>query len=608
MRVTILRLVLLLVALLLSTSTGIASAAPAAPALGPNTTIFDPSMPVSEIQATVDAIHAQQVDDEMGTNRHLLLFKPGVYGSESEPLQMKVGYYTEVAGLGASPAEVTINGKIEVYNRCLEGGGTSNCHALVNFWRTLSNLSLNVNALGQDGCRASANFWAVSQAASMRRLNIAGGNLSLMDYCTAGPQFASGGFIADSRLPSVINGSQQQWLTRNSEIGGWSNAVWNQVFAGVLGAPDEAGFPNPPYTTLGTTPVSREKPYLFVDGQGNYRVRVPSAQTNASGVSWADGMTAGRTLPLRDFFIATPSDPVKVINAALARGMNLLLAPGVYDVATSISVKRANAVVLGLGHATLTAVDGAVPLTVADVPGVIIAGVTIDAGTIKSPVLLQVGKRKGNTSAKKSNPTNPTTLSDVYFRVGGPHVGKTDIALEVNSDHVLIDQAWVWRADHGVEGFSDSERWNTNVGRTGVVVNGDDVTATGLFVEHFQEYNTVWNGESGVTILYQNELPYDPPSQADWMNGGVEGWAGYKVGEHVKTHRLYGGGVYVFNRNDPSIHTENGFEVPQIPGVQLHHVMTVNLGAGTIDHVVNGVGGPADVTRIGAPVYIADYP
>ena len=608
MRVTILRPVLLLVALSLSTSTGIASAAPSAPALGPNVTIFDPSMPVSEIQATVDAIHARQVDDEMGTNRHLLLFKPGVYGSASEPLQMKVGYYTEVAGLGASPADVTINGKIEVYNRCLEGGGTSNCHALVNFWRTLSNLSLNINALGQDGCRASANFWAVSQAASMRRLNIAGGNLSLMDYCTAGPQFASGGFIADSRLPFVINGSQQQWLTRNSEIGGWSNAVWNQVFAGVVGAPDDAGFPDPPYTTLGTTPVSREKPYLFVDEQGNYRVRVPSAQTDSSGVSWADGMTPGRTLPLRDFFIARPSDPVEVINEALARGMNLLLTRGVYDVATSISVKRANAVVLGLGHATLTAVDGAVPLTVADVPGVIIAGVTIDAGTVKSPVLLQVGKRKGNSGSNKSNPTNPTTLSDVYFRVGGPHIGKTDIALEVNSDHVLIDQTWVWRGDHGVEGLSDSERWNTNVGRTGVVVNGDDVTATGLFVEHFQQYNTVWNGERGVTILYQNELPYDPPSQADWMNDGVEGWAGYKVGDHVQTHNLYGGGVYVFNRNDPSIHTENGFEVPETPGVQLHHVMTVNLGAGTIDHVVNGVGGPADVTRIGAPVYITDYP
>jgi hypothetical protein len=563
-------------------------------------------MPVGEIQAKVDTIYAQQVDAEMGTNRYALLFKPGVYGTDAQPLQLKVGYYTEVAGLGASPDDVTINGKIEVYNRCLDNGGTSNCVALVNFWRTLSNLSLRINALGQDGCRASANFWAVSQAVSMRRLDISGANLSLMDYCTAGPQYASGGFIADSRLPFVINGSQQQWLIRNSQIGGWSNAVWNQVFAGVEGAPSDAGFPNPPYTTLDTTPVSREKPYLFVDAQGNYDVRVPSAKTNTRGISWANGMTAGRTIPLSDFFIAKPSDSAQLIDSQLARGMNLLLTPGIYDVRRSISVKRANTVVLGLGHATLTAVDGAVPLTVEDVPGVIVAGVTIDAGTVESPALLRIGKKVKNHS--KSDPSNPITVSDVYFRVGGPHIGKADVALEVNSDNVLIDHTWAWRADHGVEGLTDTERWNTNTGRNGVVINGDNVTATGLFVEHFQQYNTVWNGDDGVTILYQNELPYDPPSQADWMHGGVEGWAGYKVGEQVTTHRLYGGGVYVFNRNDPSIHTENGFEVPQTAGVRLHHVMTVNLGAGTIDHVVNGVGGPADVTRIGVPVYVVDYP
>ena len=611
---TIASQVLLLIALALAlsgaTTGSTASAAPLAaasaqsvPDFGPNVTIFDPSMPVGEIQARIDAIHASQVDNEMGTERYALLFKPGVYGTATQPLQMKVGYYTEVAGLGASPTDVTINGKIEVYNRCL---APDNCIALVNFWRTLSNLSLSVNAAGQDGCRASANFWAVSQAVSMRRLDISGNTLSLMDYCTAGPQFASGGFIADSNLPNVLNGSQQQWLIRNSEIDGWTNGVWNQVFAGVEGAPEDATFPSPPYTTFDTTPVSREKPYLFVDAQGNYNVRVPAAQTNTRGITWADGMTAGRTIPLRDFFVAKPSDSVQTINSQLARGMNLLLTPGVYDVGKSISVKRADTVVLGIGHATLTAVNGAVPLTVADDPGVIIAGVTIDAGTVASPVLLQVGKKPKNNS--KNDPSNPTTLSDVYFRVGGPHVGRADVALEVNSDDVLIDHTWVWRADHGVEGFTDTERWNTNIGRNGVVINGDNVTATGLFVEHFQEYNTIWNGENGVTILYQNELPYDPPTQADWMHDGIEGWAGYKVGDDVKTHSLSGGGVYVFNRNNPTIHTENGFEVPETPGVQLHHVMTVNLSAGTIDHVVNGVGGPADTTRIGAPVYIVDYP
>lgn len=581
-----------------------------APDFGPNVTIFDPRTPVAEIQATLDAAHARQVDAEMGTARHAYLFKPGSYGTATQPLQVKVGYYSEVSGLGASPTDVAVNGKIETYNRCLEGGGTGNCIALVNFWRTLSNLSLSVNAAGQDGCRASANFWAVSQAVSMRRLDISGGGLSLMDYCTAGPQFASGGFIADSRLPATTNGSQQQWLTRNSEVASWSNAVWNQVFAGTVGAPDDADFPDPPYTTLDTTPLSREKPYLFVDDRGRYQVRVPAARRDTRGISWGAGMTPGRTIGIRDFFVAKPSDPVHVINRQLARGKHLLLTPGVYDVGRSIEIKRPDTVVLGIGHATLTAVNGAVPLDVAGVPGVIVAGVTVDAGPTESPVLLRVGREHGRNT---SNPRNPITLSDVYFRVGGPHIGRTDTALEVNADHVLIDHTWVWRGDHGVEGFTegvngDTDRWRTNTGRYGAVINGDHVTATGLFVEHFQRYNTVWNGEHGTTILYQNELPYDPPTQADWMNGDVRGWAGYKVGTRVRHHTLHGGGVYVFNQNNPSIRTENGFEVPVTPGVRLRHIMTVNLSAGTIDHVVNGVGEAADTTRVGAPVYVTRYP
>jgi hypothetical protein len=611
---------------------------PAGLDLSADVVVLDPGMPVAEVQATFDALHAQQVDAEMSSERRSVLLLPGEYGTPDEPLQIKVGYYTEVAGLGASPADVVVHGKIETYNRCLSDDPEDpNCIALVNFWRTLSNLTLDIDATGQDDCRATANFWAVSQAVSVRRLDVLTGEgrpgFSLMDYCTAGPQYASGGFIADSRFGDVTNGSQQQWLTRNSVVGSWSNAVWNQVFSGVEGAPSDEAFPDPPYTTLDETPVSREKPYLYVDRRGRWNVRVPSAATGTRGITWADGMTPGRSLPLARFHVATPQDSVRTINRALARGKHLLLTPGVYDVARSIAVTRPGTVVLGLGHATLTAVDGAVPLTVADAAGIVVAGVTIDAGTEESPVLLRVGERPGRgwghgrsgrvdeerfgtRPGRGHGPRGlgPITLSDVYFRVGGPHVGRTDVALEVNADDVLIDHTWVWRTDHGVEGFAegvegDTERWRTSTGRVGVVVNGDDVTATGLFVEHFQEHNTVWNGERGRVVLYQNELPYDPPTQADWTEpDGTLGWAGYKVGDGVRTHELWGGGVYVYNRNAPEIVTENGFEVPRRPGVELHHVMTVNLGAGTIEHVVNGVGGQVDDTTTGTPAYVVQYP
>ncbi|MDT0167142.1 adenylyl cyclase [Actinotalea sp. AC32] len=617
-------------AVLVAAATAVASSAAAAPPrpagppdLGSDVVVLDPSMSTDEIQATFDEIHSRQVDAEMGTDRYSLLFLPGEYGSAEDPLQIQVGYYTEVAGLGASPSDVTIHGKIETYNRCLsDDPANPNCIALVNFWRTLSNLTLDIEGAGQDGCRASANFWAVSQAVSVRRVDVRAGEgdpaFSLMDYCTAGPQYASGGFIADSRFGDVINGSQQQWLTRNSEVRSWSNAVWNQVFAGVEGAPDDASFPDPPYTTLDETPLSREKPYLHVDDDGRWAVRVPSAHEGTRGITWADGETPGRTVPLSDFYVASPDDSVQHINSQLARGKHLLLTPGVYDVARTIEVRRAGTVVLGMGHATLTAVDGAVPMRVADRPGIVVAGVTIDAGTEESPVLLQVGgDRRGDGHAwgrSGRGELDPITLSDVYFRVGGPHVGRTDVALQIDADDVLVDHTWVWRADHGVEGFTegvngDTERWRTNTGRNGVVVNGDRVTATGLFVEHFQEHNTIWNGEDGRVVLYQNELPYDPPTQADWTEpDGTLGWAGYKVGDDVRTHELWGGGVYVFNQNNPSIVTENGFEVPQTEGVRLNHVMTVNLSAGTIRHVVNGVGGQVDNTNTGQPAYVVSYP
>ena len=565
------------------------------PDFGPNVRIFDPSMPTSEIQATVNAIRDDQVDAEMGTQRYAFLFKPGTYGSAAEPLIIQVGYYTEVAGLGASPADVVINGHVDVYNRCL---APDNCIALVNFWRSVSNLTINI--MGETGCRASANFWAASQAAPMRRVNVTGGNLTLFDYCTAGPQFASGGFIADSKTGFVINGSQQQYIVRNSSIGGWSNAVWNQVFAGVQGAPAQT-FPSPPYTTLATTPVSREKPYLYVDAEGTYNVFVPDARTDTSGTTWETGPTAGGSIPLSDFFLARPSDSVKTINRELARGKHLLLTPGVYDVDRSISVKRSGTVVLGLGVATLTAVDGAVPMRVADVKGVDVAGVMIDAGTVNSPMLMQVGTPQAN----KSDPSNPTTLHDVFFRIGGPHVGKATVSLEVNSDNVLLDHIWAWRADHGVDG---SFGWEVNTADTGVIVNGDNVTATGLFVEHYQKYNTIWNGENGTTILFQNELPYDPPNQAAYQHDGVLGWAAYKVADSVRRHELWGGGSYVFFNVNPTIHATRGFEVPETPGIEMHHLLTVNLSAGTIDHVVNDTGAPATTDAIGVPSFVVSYP
>src|SRR5580700_5729787 len=144
-----------------------AVAAPAAPAavapsttggeLGPNVYIFTPSMPQASIQSTLDSIANQQVSNQFGSQRYAILFEPGTYGSTTHPLIFQVGYYTTVAGLGLNPNDVTINGSIDVYNQCF-GTGTNDCIALDNFWRSLSNLTINV--AGGTGCQTATDFWA----------------------------------------------------------------------------------------------------------------------------------------------------------------------------------------------------------------------------------------------------------------------------------------------------------------------------------------------------------------------------------------------------------------------------------------------------------------
>lgn len=108
--------------------------------------------------------------------------------------------------------------------------------------------------------------------------------------------------------------------------------------------------------------------------------------------------------------------------------------------------------------------------------------------------------------------------------------------------------------------------------------------------------------------MFQNELPYDPPDQAAWQHDGSLGWAAYKVASSVRTHELWGGGSYVFNNVNPTIHTSRGFEVPVRPGVRLHSILTVNLGAGTIDRVVNDTGDPVTTDAVGVPSTVVEFP
>jgi hypothetical protein len=576
------------------------------PNFGENVFIFNPSMPLSRILTTVDSIATQQLSNQFGNQRYALLFEPGTYGSSTTPLNFQVGYYTSVAGLGQSPNDVVINGSIDVYNQCTGGS----CIALVNFWRSLSNLTINVTN-PTFGCY-TGEFWAVSQAAPMRRV-LVNGAATLMDYCTS-PSFASGGFIADSQFEggSIVSGSQQQWLTRNSIIDGWSNGVWNQVFSGVVGAPAQC-FPLQqgicgPYTTLATSPLTREAPYLYQDSYGNYKVFVPSVQGNTMGTTWQNGETPGSSIPIRRFFIAQPTDSAETINRALFFGFDLILTPGVYNLDRSIEVPWPDTVVLGLGFPTLIPQNGNASMTVASDDGVLISGIIFDAGANNSPVLLQVGCERRNCHGHDHHGSDPSGLYDVFFRIGGAEPGSATISLVVNSDNVILDDIWAWRADHGA-----GVGWTSNTADTGLVVNGDNVTAYGLFVEHYQKYEVIWNGNGGTDIFLQNEMPYDPPSQAAWMESpSVDGWAAFKVGDNVTSFNGYGMGCYSFFNQGVNIYAANAFEVPTtLPPASMNDLLTIFLstsGFGGIQNVIDNTGGSSTIANPDTPVTVVSFP
>ncbi len=482
------------------------------PDFGPNVLIFDPSM--TTIQKRMDAVFATQERREFSSNRYAYLFKPGHYH-----LDVQVGFYTQVAGLGQSPDDVSITGAVRSKATWRKGNAT------VNFWRSAENISVTPT---QD---ENVNVWAVSQGTALRRMHVKG-NLRLSDG-----GWSSGGFMADCKIEGQVNsGSQQQWLSRNTQWGGWDGGGWNMVFVGTTNPP-KGTWPLKPYTVVPETPIIAEKPYLFIDGGGHYYVMVPSLNSNGTqGITWEHGATPGKAIPIDQFFLAHPDrDNADSINAALNAGKNLLFTPGIYHLLSSIRVSRPDTVVLGLGYPTLVPDGGHPAMVVSDVDGIKVGGLLIDAGAVDSPTLLEVGE-PGHLASHSSD---PIFLYDIFCRAGGATLGTASSFVTINSNNVVGDNFWLWRADHG-----KGARWNSNINQNGLIVNGNDVTLYGLFVEHCQGYQTIWNGNGGRVYLYQSEMPYDPPSQAAWSHDGIRGYASYKVGDAVTTHEAWGLGVY----------------------------------------------------------------
>ena len=538
-----------------------AAAPTAEPDFGPNVLIFDPSM--TTIQSQVDAVFAKQERNQFGRERYALLFKPGQYN-----LDMQMGFYMQAAGLGKTPDDVTITGKVRSTAGWMRGNATC------NFWRTLENLAI-VPSPGRP-----INVWAVSQGGALRRVHVKG-DLHLWDG-----GWSSGGFMADCRADGqVVSGSQQQWFSRNSQWNRWAGGVWNMVFLGNVNPP-EGTWPARAYTVVEKTPVVREKPYLFLDDAGHYAVMLPGLTSDSLGTTWAKGAAPGTALPIARFHVAKPGqDTAASLNAALRQGQHLLLTPGVYELEDSLHVTRPGTVVLGLGFPTLIPTRGTPALTIADVDGVNVSGILFDAGASNSATLVQVGEPGHGVSHAK----DPIFLYDIFCRIGGASAGRADCMVAIHSRDVVGDNFWLWRADHGA-----GADWAVNQNKIGLLVNGDNVTVYGLFVEHTQEYQTLWNGNGGRVYFYQSEMPYDPPSAEAWRHGATTGYASYKVADTVATHEAWGLGVYCYFAKAPIV-ADTAIEAPAVPGVKIHHMVAIRLNGQAnsgIKHILNDLGNP----------------
>src|SRR5262249_30208215 len=134
-----------------------------------------------------------------------------------------------------------------------------------------------------------------------------------------------------------------------------------------------------------------------------------------------------------------------------------------------------------------------------------------------------------------------------------------------------------------------------------------------LFVEHFQKSEVIWNGDDGHVVFFQNEMPYDPPSQSAWMSSPTSnGYPAFLVSPDVTSFQGSAMGSYSFFNQGVPIFAAEAFQSPTRPGVHFHDIFTIFLdathGSGGISSVINGVGGASTSANADVPVAVFDYP
>lgn len=558
--------------------------------------------------------------EHFSSERKAILFEPR---EEPYRVDVQVGYYVQVAGLGASAKDVKFDdatdGTIKKGPYCPGYFNKKGKYltTLDTFWRSAENFS-NITKAGQ--------LWAVSQAAPIRRIHSVNG-LLLHDKGA----MASGGHFANVQVDNgeIAFGSQQQYCARSLTVGA-NGAVklgaWSNVFVDTV-APEGSLESTPNCTSTVNVPTTTvEKCFVAMetveDGSKKYFLHVPRPRIR-SGDSPAPlgadltGDTDDKR-PFENVYVALSDvgddidyDVARKINIALRQGKDVVLSPGIYHLKEPIHIVKDDQVLLGIGMATLTAPTNGEPCirVAAGTEGVRVGGIMFAASRIKkglfSPkttAFIEFGK-EGEKDA--GNPTNPGVLTDIFCRVGGDldREVSTDVMVRIHQGNVIGDNLWLWRADHTELAAGESPNFpdmgldyhqvvmGECPGKTGLEVNGDNVIIHGLAVEHTTEDQVVWNGNDGQVYFYQCELPYDVD-----QNFGAKNFAGFRV--NGKNHRLGGAGVYS-NFRDYNVLSKTGIVHPNAFDASMvinPYIVHLNNGGRIMTVVSDGFsygGGPA---------------
>jgi hypothetical protein len=627
--------------------------------------VYDPSTPISTIQADTDAaFNINGTSDFHGiTSGYAFLFAPGTYTG----LNIKVGFYTSVIGLGNSPTNTIINSVSSPQSTPVFSLSPDN-----TYWRSAENFSTTPAPNSYVDSVNIGMTWAVSHGCFLRSL-IVNGSLYLSQQSQPSqrsPQFVNdpmpgGAFMANCRITAtdptksaIYSGTQGQSLARNLSLSApskpaWNGGLWNQVFVGCQGAPPShcgncnddqipgminstgtnyctcancitgAGCQNPanlcqgfPYTNVSLTPRIAEKPFITMrtmTGGNHYMLMVPQNEVSKSGTSNFD-TTASNIKPIdfENVYVASPpvgggAFDVDALNSLINTGVNIILTPGVYNLSQPIVINQDNIVVLGIGFPILHSSAGNPCIVIGNNTEIRVGGVILEAGPTNASTLLQWGP----SGVSQNNVNSTGFLYDCFARVGSNFDPKTfqrsnaNLLVQINNPNVICDNLWLWRE---TQPASDIFK---NICNTGAVINGENVIAYGLACENTLENLAIWNGNNGQCYSFQGSFPLDPKPMQYRLSNLFFAYQLALPGLVNPFHKAFGIGIYC---GASGIVNFNAIYVPLGPNIQLVSASTRLLsGIGSIQTILpgnigfNAGGGSEVVPFVPGPAYLCHW-